>query len=77
MEEFRAASQKLGDSVGVKSLMQSTGLGMIAGQNKCYSIWIRNVIIFYFVLSTGAVAIAVANPTDLVKVRIQAEGKLP
>ncbi|QHN86074.1 BEACH domain-containing protein [Arachis hypogaea] len=32
MEEFRAASQKLGDGVGVKSLMQSTGLGMIADQ---------------------------------------------
>lgn len=32
---------------------------------------------FEFVLSTGAVAIAVANPTDLVKVRLQAEGKLP
>lgn len=30
-----------------------------------------------FVLSTGAVAITVANPTDLVKVRLQAEGKLP
>jgi len=29
------------------------------------------------VLSTGAMAIAVANPTDLVKVRLQAEGKLP
>ncbi|KDP46564.1 hypothetical protein JCGZ_08536 [Jatropha curcas] len=28
-------------------------------------------------LITGAVAIAVANPTDLVKVRLQAEGKLP
>ncbi|KAL1359795.1 hypothetical protein HN51_005145 [Arachis hypogaea] len=27
--------------------------------------------------TTGAVAIAVANPTDLVKVRLQAEGKLP
>jgi len=27
-------------------------------------------------LATGAVAIAVANPTDLVKVRLQAEGKL-
>lgn len=25
----------------------------------------------------GAVAISVANPTDLVKVRLQAEGKLP
>lgn len=25
---------------------------------------------------TGALAIAVANPTDLVKVRLQAEGKL-
>ncbi|XLR23557.1 hypothetical protein S83_051457, partial [Arachis hypogaea] len=32
MEEFRAASQKLSDGVGVKSLMQSTGLGMIANQ---------------------------------------------
>lgn len=30
-----------------------------------------------FVLSSGAVAITVANPTDLVKVRLQAEGKLP
>uniref|UniRef100_A0A5B7BAH1 Mitochondrial uncoupling protein 1 n=1 Tax=Davidia involucrata TaxID=16924 RepID=A0A5B7BAH1_DAVIN len=28
-------------------------------------------------LLTGALAIAVANPTDLVKVRLQAEGKLP
>lgn len=28
-------------------------------------------------LTTGALAIAVANPTDLVKVRLQAEGKLP
>lgn len=25
----------------------------------------------------GAVGIAIANPTDLVKVRLQAEGKLP
>ncbi|RYR04044.1 hypothetical protein Ahy_B06g083570 [Arachis hypogaea] len=32
MEEFRAASQKLGDGVGVKSLMQSTRLEMIADQ---------------------------------------------
>jgi len=29
------------------------------------------------VLSSGAMAIAVANPTDLVKVRLQSEGKLP
>ncbi|XP_072959146.1 mitochondrial uncoupling protein 1-like [Typha angustifolia] len=28
-------------------------------------------------LTTGALAIVVANPTDLVKVRLQAEGKLP
>lgn len=28
-------------------------------------------------LYKGAIAIAVANPTDLVKVRLQAEGKLP
>lgn len=28
-------------------------------------------------LATGAMAIAIANPTDLVKVRLQAEGKLP
>ncbi|KAI3461583.1 hypothetical protein Pfo_018246 [Paulownia fortunei] len=28
-------------------------------------------------LLTGAIAIALANPTDLVKVRLQAEGKLP
>lgn len=31
----------------------------------------------YFTLSTGALGITVANPTDLVKVRLQAEGKLP
>eukprot|EP00210_Caulerpa_lentillifera_P008247 g7872.t2 len=28
-------------------------------------------------LATGAIAIAIASPTDLVKVRMQAEGKLP
>ncbi|CAI0424396.1 unnamed protein product [Linum tenue] len=28
-------------------------------------------------LTTGAVGIAIANPTDLVKVRLQSEGKLP
>lgn len=28
-------------------------------------------------IKTGAIAIIVANPTDLVKVRLQAEGKLP
>ena len=28
-------------------------------------------------LTTGALGIAVASPTDLVKVRMQAEGKLP
>eukprot|EP00270_Netrium_digitus_P018378 TRINITY_DN6975_c0_g1_i3.p1 TRINITY_DN6975_c0_g1~~TRINITY_DN6975_c0_g1_i3.p1 ORF type:complete len:328 (-),score=68.30 TRINITY_DN6975_c0_g1_i3:166-1149(-) len=28
-------------------------------------------------LTTGAVGIAIANPTDLVKVRLQAEGRLP
>ncbi|KAL4338072.1 hypothetical protein AHAS_Ahas12G0173600 [Arachis hypogaea] len=32
---------------------------------------------FLAALTTGVVAIAVANPTDLVKVRLQAEGKLP
>ncbi|XP_072078207.1 uncharacterized protein [Arachis hypogaea] len=32
MEEFRAASKKLGDGVGVKSLIQSMGLGMMADQ---------------------------------------------
>lgn len=30
-----------------------------------------------FLMSPGAVGIAIANPTDLVKVRLQAEGKLP
>lgn len=29
------------------------------------------------VLQIGALAITIANPTDLVKVRLQAEGKLP
>ena len=29
------------------------------------------------VCETGALGITVANPTDLVKVRLQAEGKLP
>jgi len=36
-----------------------------------------NVEVHELVLSTGAVAISVANPTDLVKVRLQSEGKLP
>lgn len=31
----------------------------------------------YLSHQTGALAITVANPTDLVKVRLQAEGKLP
>lgn len=38
------------------------------------------VPLFFKVLAaliTGAIAITVANPTDLVKVRLQAEGKLP
>ena len=30
-----------------------------------------------FVFKIGALAITVANPTDLVKVRLQSEGKLP
>jgi len=34
--------------------------------------YVRCPIIF-----AGAVGIAIANPTDLVKVRLQAEGKLP
>lgn len=29
------------------------------------------------VFQIGALAITIANPTDLVKVRLQAEGKLP
>lgn len=36
------------------------------------------VLNFYSIFTlTGAIAILVANPTDLVKVRLQAEGKLP
>ena len=31
----------------------------------------------FFTIHVGALAITVANPTDLVKVRLQAEGKLP
>ncbi|CDP09139.1 unnamed protein product [Coffea canephora] len=41
---------------------------------------IEDVSLFNKVLAalvTGAIAIAVANPTDLVKVRLQAEGKMP
>ena len=34
------------------------------------------MIINYYLVVLGALAIAVANPTDLVKVRLQAEGKL-
>lgn len=44
------------------------------------SAFIGDIPLHYKVLAaliTGALAIAVANPTDLVKVRIQAEGKLP
>lgn len=34
-------------------------------------------LIVGFSHQTGAIAITIANPTDLVKVRLQAEGKLP
>lgn len=37
----------------------------------------ETLIITLLSKSKGAIAIAVANPTDLVKVRLQAEGKLP
>ena len=32
-------------------------------------------MIFFFCLFSGVIAIVVANPTDLVKVRLQADGK--
>jgi Mitochondrial carrier protein len=32
--------------------------------------------LYLLILQTGAIAITVANPTDLVKVRLQSEGKL-
>lgn len=43
---------------------------------------IRSQELFFFYMLrkspfSGALAIAVANPTDLVKVRLQSEGKLP
>ncbi|KAL5580842.1 hypothetical protein UlMin_013284 [Ulmus minor] len=44
------------------------------------SAFVGGVPLYYKILAallTGAIAIAVANPTDLVKVRLQAEGKLP
>ncbi|KAL8146055.1 hypothetical protein AgCh_003982 [Apium graveolens] len=42
--------------------------------------YVGNVSLFQKILAaliTGAIAISVANPTDLVKVRLQSEGKLP
>jgi len=36
-----------------------------------------SVLLMYLSHQSGAIGIAVANPTDLVKVRLQAEGKLP
>lgn len=44
------------------------------------SAFVGDIPLYYKILAaliTGALAIAVANPTDLVKVRLQAEGKLP
>ena len=35
------------------------------------------VLVMHFSYQSGAIGITVANPTDLVKVRLQAEGKLP
>jgi len=35
------------------------------------------VLVIHFSHQSGAIGITVANPTDLVKVRLQAEGKLP
>jgi Mitochondrial carrier protein len=34
------------------------------------------ILLYLLILQTGAIAITVANPTDLVKVRLQSEGKL-
>lgn len=39
--------------------------------------WQLDIINGICFLTTGAIAIIVANPTDLVKVRLQSEGKLP
>ncbi|KAJ7959747.1 putative Mitochondrial uncoupling protein [Quillaja saponaria] len=44
------------------------------------SAFVGEIPLYHMILAallTGALAIAVANPTDLVKVRLQAEGKLP
>ncbi|KAL3518106.1 hypothetical protein ACH5RR_020695 [Cinchona calisaya] len=47
----------------------------LVGSNAVGEVSLFNKILAAFV--TGAIAIAVANPTDLVKVRLQAEGKMP
>ena len=46
-------------------------------RSHCFFIFHNFYSIFFFLNLTGAIAIVVANPTDLVKVRLQVEGKLP
>ena len=55
----------------------------ISGQVKTFLVgsdFIGDIPLYQKILAallTGAIAIIVANPTDLVKVRLQSEGKLP
>ena len=41
------------------------------------SFFVSIFVTWMLIFQIGALAITIANPTDLVKVRLQAEGKLP
>ena len=65
------------------SFVYSLMLCYISGQVKTFLVgsdFIGDIPLYQKILAallTGAIAIIVANPTDLVKVRLQSEGKLP
>ncbi|KAJ6850984.1 mitochondrial uncoupling protein 1-like [Iris pallida] len=60
---------------GLRIGLYDTVKSLLAGDNLFGEIPLSKKILAG--LATGALAIAIANPTDLVKVRLQAEGKLP
>ncbi|KAK7817535.1 mitochondrial uncoupling protein 2 [Quercus suber] len=60
--------------------MEAYGLAYMVKRYLVGSEFIQEIPLYHKILAaflTGAIAIIVANPTDLVKVRLQAEGKLP
>lgn len=65
-------------SLILKTIVTVSIASLFAKTIHCTSNSCLEFLNFYSIFTlTGAIAILVANPTDLVKVRLQAEGKLP